>query len=224
MGTPQQPVSSVPISGTNHEQWIVADVAGKRICWRLQLVYLTFVYVGFIWECLTISMFYDLVVFEWQSLLSMPCMSELMILTVSLTTPCHPSEMHCPSYQNGPVECCQKDNGSEAAFVTDFALDSLDQSIEIVCRWLVRPWHTLHKGRMIALFENLSSLQVESKKYTQKSPYWISEPSAHLTTNLGSTVLQDVLEFFCHAWELWNVLFTTTVKRCKMMYPYPLVI
>ena len=77
-------------------------------------------------------------------------------------------------------------------YITDFALDSLDQSIEIVCRWLVRPWHTLHKGRMIALFENLSSLQVESKKCTQKSPYWVSEPSAHLNTNLASTVLQAV--------------------------------
>ena len=23
------------------------------------------------------------------------------------------------------------------------------------------------------------------------------------------------IEFLCHAWELWNVLFTTTIKRCK---------
>ena len=50
MGTQLQPLSSVPVSGASHEQWIVADVAGKEpvdVC----------VGILVIWCCIHLRMF-----------------------------------------------------------------------------------------------------------------------------------------------------------------------
>ena len=47
MGTQLQPLSSVPVSGASHEQWIVADVAGKEpvdVCVGILVIH-THVYI-----------------------------------------------------------------------------------------------------------------------------------------------------------------------------------